>query len=195
MTGNKIREIAQTLGASARANKYRVSFAFPRGVQGSTDLRSIDTIAKSATAPQKEVGQIELWNQGRKLLIPGDTAFDNAWSLDFYLTENHELRYDLLKWQQACDNFHANIHTGNPEAIFADLRIEQLDSMGEVSAQYTLHNCFPQTVGEVSYGDDSADTPAEFNCTFAYTDFVMGTGEMDDCTINNASKNDTGLTC
>ncbi len=192
---NKISEIGQTLGASGRGNKYRVSFAFPAAVSSSTSLADVDILAKSATAPQKEIGIIELWNQGRKAVIPGDTTFDNAWALDFYLSENHAIRIDILKWQQACDNFHTNVHSGQPDKIYADLRLEQLDSAGNVSAQYTLHNCWPSVVGEVSYGDDSENTVTEFNVTFTYTDWVIGIGEEDTCAPMNATKNETALNC
>jgi len=188
-----IRELSSVLGATARANKYRVTFSFPPSVAGNTSLGDVDVLAKTAVAPQKEIGQIELWNQGRKLIIPGDTSFDNAWSVDFYLTEDHSLRYDLIKWADACDNFQKNKHSGNPRAIFTDLRVEQLDSAGNVTAQYTMHNCFPQTIGDISYGDDSADTPAEFNVVFAYSDWVTGTKEFSDYTIPKATKNDNAL--
>lgn len=188
-----IRDLSNVLGAAARATKYRVSFSFPGGVQGITNLDEVDILAKTATAPQKEIGLVEVFNQGRKLIIPGDTAYDNAWSVDFYLTENHQLRYDLIKWMDACDNFQNNVHAGRPDAIFADLRIEQLDSAGEVSAQYTMHNAWPQTVGEVSYADDSSDTVAEFNITFAYTDWVTGTSESSTYTAPTATKNTTAL--
>jgi hypothetical protein len=173
-----INELSRVLGAAARANKYRVSFTWPIAVKGETSLEDIDVLAKAATAPTKEIGQIELWNQGRKLIIPGDTAYDNAWDVTFYLTENHQLRYDMVTWMDACDNFQRNIHAGDPTQIFAELRIEQLDSDGNVTAQYTLHNAFPQNVGEVSFGADTADTPGEFNVTFAYSDWVTGTGEF-----------------
>ena len=185
-----IRELSSVLGASARANKYRVTFAFPSGVSGATNLDEVDILAKTAIAPQKEIGQIELWNQGRKLVIPGDTAFDNAWSVDFYLTEDHKLRYDIVKWMDACDNFQTNTHTGNPLAVFADLRLEQLDSAGNVTATYTMHNCYPSTVGDVTYGDDTADTPAEFNVVFAYSDWVLGKEETSNYSIASATKND-----
>ena len=188
-----INELSKVLGAAARANKYRVSFTWPTGFQGSTDLQSVDVLAKATNAPTRELGQIELWNQGRKLIVPGDTVYDNAWSVDFYLTEDHQLRYDLIKWMDACDNFQANKHSGDPSQIFAELRVEQLDSAGNVTAQYTLHNAFPQTVGEVAYGADSADTPAEFNVIFAYSDWVTGTGETSEPTPKSATKNPTGL--
>lgn len=190
---NKIREIGQVLNATARSNKYRLSFSWPTGVQGFTSLQDADIICKSATAPQREIGVIELWNQGRKLVIPGDTTFDNTWSVDFYAAENHQMRYDLVKWQAACDNFHKNQHSGQPSAIYADLRLEQLDSAGNVSARYTLHNCFPTVVGEISYADDSENTPVEFNVTFSYTDWVLGSGEEDDYTAMKPTLNPTSL--
>ncbi len=195
MAENKIRQIGAVLGTSGRQNKYRVSFAWPRGLTGVSSLEEVDVLAKSATAPQKEIGIIELWNQGRKLVIPGDTTYDNVWALDFYLSEDHAIRYDMLKWQQACDNFHSNIHTGQPDMIFADLRLEQLDSAGNVSAQYTMHNCWPSVVGEVSYDDSAENSPTEFSTTFTYTDFVTGVGETDDCDPMTATKNATGLSC
>lgn len=186
-----IRTLAETLGAGSRANKYRVIFSFPSGVSGVTSLEEVDVLAKSAIAPSKEVGQIQVWNQGRKLVIPGDTNFDNTWSLDFYLNESHSLRYDLIKWMDACDNFQKNQHSGNPIEIFADLRVQQLDSMGNPTAIYTLHNCFPQNVGEVSYGDDSADTIAEFNIVFSYTDWVLGDGEYSNYSPTDGVRNGT----
>ncbi len=190
---SKIREIGNVLNATARSNKYRLSFAWPTGVTGETALSEVDIICKSAMAPQRELGIIEVWNQGRKLVIPGDTTFDNAWSVDFYLGESHKLRYDMVKWQNACDNFHKNLHSGEPAQIYSDLRLEQLDSGGNVSAQYTLHNCFPTVVGEITYADDSENTPVEFNITFSYTDWVLGQGEEDDYKSMTVTGNATGL--
>ena len=190
---SKIREIGNVLNATARSNKYRLSFAWPTGIQGVSTLSEVDIICKAAVAPQREIGTIDLWNQGRKLVIPGDTTFDNSWSVDFYLGEDHKLRYDMVKWQNACDNFHKNLHSGLPNQIFSDLRLEQLDSAGNVSAQYTLHNCFPTVVGELTYGDDSENTPVEFNVTFSYTDWVLGSGEEDAYTPLVPTRNATGL--
>lgn len=190
---NKIREIGQVLNSTARSNKYRLSFAWPVAMNGITTLAEVDIICKSAVAPQREIGIIEVWNQGRKLVIPGDTAFDNVWSVDFYADESHTLRYDMVKWQVACDNFHTNRHSGRPDLVYSDLRLEQLDSDGKVTAQYTLHNCFPTVVGEISYSDDAENTPVEFNITFSYTDWVLGIGEKDNYTPIEATKNATSL--
>ena len=193
MATNKIREIEGVLGAAGRQNKYRFAFAWPKGIQGVSDLKEVDVLAKSTTAPERELGTIDLWNQGRKHVIPGDTAFSNTWTVDFYLGESHEIRYDMIKWQVACDNFHRNIHSGNPSAIFSDLRVEQLDSAMKVTAQYTLHNCFPTSVGEVSYSDDAENSVTEFSVTFSYTDFVLGSGEEDAWQPIEPTRNDTAL--
>jgi hypothetical protein len=172
-----IDKTLNVLKSTARANKYRVSFTWPSALQGETPLEDVDVLAKASNAPTRELGQIEVWNKGRKAIIPGDTVFDNAWSVDFYLTEDHQLRKDLILWMDKCDNFQLNTHTTDPREIYASLMIEQLDGQGNVTATYTLHNAFPQTIGEVSYGADSADTPAEFNVIFAYSDWVIGKGE------------------
>jgi hypothetical protein len=54
--------------------------------------------------------------------------------------------------------------------------------MGNPTATYTLHHCFPQNVGEVTYADDTPDTVAEFNVVFSYTDWVLGTSEYSNYT-------------
>lgn len=190
---SKIREIGNVLNSVARSNKYRLSFTWPLGIQGATSLQEVDIICKAASAPQKEIGNIEVWNQGRKHIVPGDTTFDNVWSTDFYLGENHQLRIDMIKWQNACDNFHKNLHSGKPDQIFADLKLEQLDSAGNVSARYTLHNCWPSVVGELSYSDDAENTPVELNISFTYTDWVIGAGEEDDYKAIAPTQNATGL--
>jgi len=188
---NKIREIQAVLESAGRANKYRVSFAFPQSVDNKADLKEIDVLAKSAIAPARDIGVIELWNQGRKLVQPGDTTFSNEWSLDFYLSEDHKLRYDFIKWQNACDNFHKNTHSGRPSEVMTSIRLSQLDSQGQETANYTLHNVFPMSVGEVTYGDDSENTVTEFNVSFSYTDFVIGTAEEDDYKLSTPSRQAT----
>ena len=188
-----ISELGRIIGSGGRASKYRVAFAFPSGVSAITSLADVDVMAKAAIAPQKEIGIIELFNQGRKLPIPGDTVFDGAWSVSFYGTEDHQFRKDIIKWMDSVDSFQTNKHSGNPLAVMTDLRLEQLDSAGEVTAQYTLHNCWPSSVGEISYSDESVDTLIEFDVVFSYSDWVIGTGEVSDYSITKATENETAI--
>lgn len=170
-----INSLKNALGAGARASKYRVQFSFPSAVNVSYDSRNIDLLCKSSSFPGIDIGVIEVWNQGRKLPLPGDTSFGNEWTLSFYNTENHDIRRSMLAWMIACDHFQTNTHTGAPAELMTDVTISQLDSAGKDGVPYTLHNVFVKGVGEISVADDSVDTIQEFDVTLSYSDWVPGT--------------------
>ncbi len=175
---NKVAELKSALGAGARPNKYRVNFSVPASVQTNSDLSTADTLCKASTFPSVTLGQIELFNQGRKLVIPGDTSYANTWTLTFYQTEDHALRKDMIAWLKAADHFQNNSHSGNPQAVLGEMSIEQLDSAGNGTAKYTFHNVFVQEVGEVAVAADTTDEAMEFEVTFSFTDWVVGDGEL-----------------
>ena len=186
-----IAELKNALGAGGRANKYSVGLSIPSAVATVSELANSDVLCKAATFPSMTVGQIEVFNQGRKLILPGDTTYTNTWTLTFYNTEDHALRRDMIAWMRAADDFQRNTHSGNPSSIMTDLNISQLDSKGNVTATYTFHNVFVQEVGEVSVGDDQTDTVQEFDVTFSFTDWVTGTGEFNEPNAATpAAKND-----
>jgi len=174
---NKLAELKNALGAGARANKYRVNFSVPAAVSTTSNLQNVDTLCKASNFPSMTLGQIEVFNQGRKLIIPGDTTFTNTWTLTFYNTEDHALRRDMIEWMRSADHFQTNSHSGNPTALMGELSVEQLDSAGNPTTRYTFHNVFVQEVGELAVGDDTADTIQEFDVTFSFTDWVVGGGE------------------
>jgi len=184
---NKLAELKSALGSGARANKYRVNFSVPAAVATSSNLQNVDALCKAANFPAMTLGKIEVFNQGRKLIIPGDTAYENAWTLTFYNTEDHALRKDMIAWMRAADHFQNNSHSGNPTALMGELSVEQLDSAGNPTAKYTFHNVFVEGVGELAVGDDTADTIQEFDVTFSFTDWVVGDGEFNTPEAGNAA--------
>lgn len=188
---NKLAELKSALGAGARANKYRVNFSVPAAVPVTSNLQNVDALCKASNFPSMSIGQIEVWNQGRKLIIPGDTIYTNTWSLTFYNTEDHALRKDMISWMKSADHFQNNTHTGNPSALMGELSVEQLDSAGNPTAKYTFHNVFVQEVGELTIGDDQADTIQEFDVTFSFTDWVVGDGELNNPAAGNAATGNT----
>jgi len=173
---NKLAELKTALGAGARANKYRINFSVPTAIATTSIMQNADTLCKATNFPSMTIGQIEVFNQGRKLLIPGDTTYTNSWAVTFYNTEDHALRRDMIAWMKAADNFQANTHSGNPSAVMGELGVTQLDSAGNATATYTFHNVFVQEVGELAVGDDQVDTIQEFDVTFSFSDWVVGTG-------------------
>lgn len=183
---NRLAELKNALGAGARANKYRVNFAVPAAVPVTSNLQNVDAICKASNFPSMSIGQIEVFNQGRKLIIPGDTAYTNTWNLTFYNTEDHGLRRDMISWMKSADHFQNNSHSGNPTAVMGELSVEQLDSAGNPTAKYTFHNVFVQEVSELSVGDDQVDTIQEFDVVFSFTDWVVGDGELNTPSAGNA---------
>lgn len=191
---NKLNELKVAIGAGARANKYRINFTYPFSVDSGTDMSKFDVLAHTASFPGKTVGMIEIFNQGRKLVIPGDTAFQNSWAITMYNREDHDIRRAIFNWMKACDNFQENKHSGVPASLMVDMSIEQLDSAGNPTAKYTFHNVWPQEVAEVSVDDTNQDMIQEFDVTLCYSDWVVGDAETDNPTSGNSSTlNETAL--
>lgn len=184
---NKLAELKSAIGAAARANKYRINFSVPAAVPTQSDLSTADTLCRSTSFPSMSIGQIEVFNQGRKLVIPGDTSFENTWSVTFYQTEDHAIRKDMIAWMKAADHFQNNSHSGEPTAILGELSVEQLDSAGNPTAKYTFHNVFVQEVGSIDLNDDTDSGAMEFDVTFSFTDWVVGDGELNNPAAGNAA--------
>lgn len=191
---NKIAQLKNAIGAAARGNKYRVNFSIPATVPTVSDLSQANTLCKATSFPSMTIGQIEVYNQGRKLVLPGDTSYTNSWSLTFYQTEDHALRKDLIAWMHAIDDFQRNRHSGTPNAVMGEMSVEQLDSAGNPTVKYTFHNVFVSEVGEITVGDDQNDAAQEFEATLSFTDWVVGDSDVNKPSAGNAATgNDTSL--
>lgn len=171
---NVINELKSALGAGARASKYRINLTFPSGVSTTSNQRNISVLGKTTSFPSVTVGVIEVFNQGRKLPLPGDTTFTNTWTVTFYNTEGHDLRRDFVAWLASIDHFQDNKHSGVPANLMIDASVAQLDSAANETAKYTFHNLFPSEVAEISVGADTLDTVQEFDVTFTFSDWVVG---------------------
>jgi hypothetical protein len=183
---NKLAELKSAIGAAARPNKYRLNMAVPAAVPTTSNLATADTLCKSANFPSVSLGQIEVFNQGRKLILPGDTEYTNTWTLTFYQTEDHAIRKDMLSWMKSADHFQNNSHSGNPTALLGELSVEQLDSAGNGTAKYTFHNVFVQEVGEIALADDTSEAQ-EFDVTFSFSDWVVGDKSLNEPAAGNSA--------
>lgn len=191
---NVINDLKTALGAGARPSKYLISITFPNAVSTNSNLRNIDILARTASFPALTIGQIEVWNQGRKLVQPGDTNFTNSWTTTFYNTEDHDLRRDIIAWQVACDHYQDNMHSGVPANLMIDASVSQLDSAGNPTVTYTFHNFWPMEVSEVSLGADTVDQIEEFDVNWSFTDWVVGNNSTQEPgTANAPTLNETAM--
>lgn len=173
---NKIEELKAVLKGGSRATKYMVKLSFPTEVDHKIELKDLNCLAKATSFPGVTIGQIEVFNQGRKLPIPGDTSYDGTWAVTFYMDNAHQVRKDFLNWQKSIDNFRANTHSGDVNKLFVEISVSQLDSLEKEVAEYTLANAWPQQIGEVSVGADQLDTIQEFDVTFSFSDWYINNG-------------------
>ena len=174
-----IADLKRVLKAGARPNKYQINFNFPTVVGSIVNQRDMSILCKAAQFPSKTVGTIEVFNQGRKLPLPGDTAYENTWSTTFYNTETHDIRRDILNWMKAMDNFQANYHSGEPAALMVDCQVKQLDSKQKETAIYTFHNFWPSVVSEIEIDAETQNAVETFTVTWTFSDWVVGVDEED----------------
>lgn len=188
---NKLAELKSAIGAGGRPNKYRINFSVPSAVPVTSNLQNADLLCKATQFPGVTLGGIEVFNQGRKMMIPGDTTYENSWTMTFYNTEDHALRKDMISWLKSADHFQNNTHSGNPGSVMGEMSVEQLDSAGNPTAKYTFHNLYVSEVAALDVGDDLIDTIQEFDVTFTFSDWVVGSGELNEPSAGNtASEND-----
>ena len=191
---NVINELKSALGAGARPSKYRVTLSFPGAVSTSSNQRNISVLAKAASFPSMTIGVIEVFNQGRKLPLPGDTTFTNSWNVTFYNTEDHNIRRDFVAWMASIDHYQDNKHSGVPASLMVDASVVQLDSAGNETAKYTFHNLFPSEVAEITLGADTTDAVQEFDVTFTFSDWVVGGNTVQEPgSANPPTLNETAL--
>ena len=161
----RLDDLKTHLGQGARANKYSITI----NKSGLPDGIFVDTLCKGAPIPGKTIGTIPVWNQGRKLLIAGDTSYSNSWAVNFYNDEAHIIRISMLAWMDEVDNFIENKHAVQPTDYMTEATVSQLNANGEIIATWKLYNLYPTDVSEVTLADESADSITEFTATFTFS--------------------------
>ena len=192
---NKIEDIKRVLKGGARATKYEVRFSTPQGVEQLLELKDMALLAKSTDFPGMQIGQIDVLVQGRKLPIPGDTSYDNQWTVNFYMDNAHKIRKQFIAWMKAIDNFQANTHSGDPAKLFAEMSVVQLDSLEKAVAVYTFKDVWPQNIGVAAIAADSTDQIQEFDVTFSFSSWIVeGTSGSQYNTPNDGRAASTNIT-
>lgn len=159
----KLDDLKYILGQGARANKYQIT------INGPVDGTTLDTLCQAASLPAKTVGTIPVFNQGRKLLIAGDTSFDNTWDVTFYNDEVHSVRTIIQAWMDMADNFIDNNHAASPSDYMYDADVSQLDGNDNATGTWKIYNLYPTNISAVDLGDETADTITTFVVTFTYS--------------------------
>lgn len=169
---NVVSELKTALGPGARSSKYKIKLNMPQA-SGATGGKIVNTMANASSFPGIQIGPIEVFTQGRKLVLPGETNYENTWTVTFYQTEGHELRREFLKWMHAMDDFHDNKHQADLVSLMTDVEVSQLNSQEEETVTYIFKDMFPSDVSAVTVSDSEQNTIQNFDVTFSFTSWVI----------------------
>jgi hypothetical protein len=164
-----ITDLKNVLGQGAKVDRFTIDLSVPAGNAALTLGTTGGVLVKSSAFPDKQIGKCEVWEQGRKLIIPGNTEFTNEWSVTFYQTADHNLRKMFIKWMSEIDDYATNNHNCNPTQYMVDGKVQQLSCEGVVSAEYLFHNMYPSHIAEVVVDGQTINTIEEFQVTFTFS--------------------------
>lgn len=168
MSNAVISALKDKLKQGQRPNKYKIDVQQPQGA--SVDLKNMNILCTQASFPGVSIAPIEVFQQGRKLVLPGHTEYDGTWDVTCYQTEGHDLRKELIKWKDYIDNFKENKHRSDPlDSTSGGTSVTQLDALGNNAITYEFQGLFPSQIGQVDLSDDSQNQIQTFSVTFSYT--------------------------
>ena len=192
-TTKTLRDFKSKLaGGGARPNLFEASInSFPTAIQDAWDNSSeaeggaFKFLCKSTALPASNLGSIEIPFRGRTLKVAGDRTFDD-WTVTIINDEDFKLRTAFERWSNVMSQLDDATGVTNPTSYMTDAFIQQLGRGPEVGAatnnggnssilrSYKFFDVFPVTVGEIALSYDTTDALEEFDVTFRYQYFTVG---------------------
>lgn len=177
---------ANLRGDGARPTLFEVSIYFPATIQGAFPTEQARFQTKASNLPSSTLGIIEAPYMGRKIKVAGDRTYDD-WTCTFINDEDFNIRNALEFWSNAMDQ-HSTVAGAkrvsgadeNPYSYVTNLVITQFGKQGNVIKEYTLHNAFPNNVGQIDVSWENNDQIEEFDVQWSFDYFTTtspgGTG-------------------
>ena len=192
-TTKTLRDFKSKLaGGGARPNLSEASInSFPTAISVAWDNSSeaeggaFKFLCKSTALPASNLGSIEIPFRGRTLKVAGDRTFDD-WTVTIINDEDFRLRTAFERWSNVMSQLDDATGVTNPTSYMTDSFIQQLGRGPEVGAatnnggnssilrSYKFFDVFPVTVGEIALSYDTTDALEEFDVTFRYQYFTVG---------------------
>lgn len=146
-------------------------FYYYPNIPGSQLGERASYLVKSSILPGVTLEEHNLSWQGHAFKFAGKHTF-NDWTIDFNVDKDAKIRLDFENWVR---NYIHNPETneyGSLSDYMMDQNLELLGYNGQYILQYTLHNCWPKSVADVTVDYTSADV-ASFQVTFSFTHYSL----------------------
>ena len=169
-----INDLKTQLRGGLRKNKYQIIFNPPGDFMTSEKL---NLLCKGSNLPDKVISVVEVFHYGRKYAMRGETTYNTSFDLTFYDDDNFNVRRIFDYWLTLIDNSKKTVEASPAPSAFnepnyqRDFEIWQLDANQNRVYGYIMHNCFPTTMGTVTYDDSETDSLVEFNVSFSYSEY------------------------
>ena len=192
-TTKTLRDFKSKLaGGGARPNLFEASInSFPTAISEAWDNSSeaeggaFKFLCKSTALPASNLGSIEIPFRGRTLKVAGDRTFDD-WTVTIINDEDFRLRTAFERWSNVMSQLDDATGVTNPTSYMTDAFIQQLGRGPEAGSatnnggnssilrSYKFFDVFPVTVGEIALSYDTTDALEEFDVTFRYQYYTVG---------------------
>lgn len=167
---------SQLATSGARSNQFRVQITFPSILPNAALAgQKLQFLAKTAQLPSSTVADIEVMYRGRPVHFAGERTFE-PWSIDVYNDNDFIVRNAFESWVDTMansDTTHGAMYT---QIYQVDMQVQQLDRNDRIVKEYTFHDAFPLTVGQIQLDWDASNQIEIFPVTFQYNYFTSETG-------------------
>ncbi len=158
-------------GSGARPNLFEIQFTFPPSAPDGNASRLVTQVTFAASAPESNLGLIQLSYYGRKLKYPGDRTY-SAWETKFYNDENHTIKNALEKWSQSLNSAEGNLRSAaaaTPFGYQVDITVRELSKIGGPALkEYKLVGAYPESVQAVNLNWGDNNTIQEITVVWQY---------------------------
>ena len=113
--------------------------------------------------------------RGRPGHFAGEREFE-PWSIEVYNDNDFIVRNAFESWVDTMansDTTHGAMYT---QIYQVDMQVQQLDRNDQIVKEYTFHDAFPISVGQIQLDWDSSNQIEIFPVTFQYNYFTSETG-------------------
>ena len=156
---------SQLVDGGARANLFRIILNFPAYADGNVEKASF--LCNAGRIPGAQVGIVEVPFRGRTLKLPGDRTFED-WTVSIYNDAEFDVHSAFVRWQDGMSGFSTNTGFTNPESMFVDIKVQQLDRKENVIKEFLIEDAWPSLVAAIDLTYEQTEQIEQFQVTFEY---------------------------
>ena len=156
---------SQLADGGARSNLFRIILNFPAYADGNVEKASF--LCRAGQIPGAQVGIVEVPFRGRTLKLPGDRTFED-WTVSIYNDAEFDVHSAFVRWQDGMNGFSTNTGFTNPESMFVDIKVQQLDRKENVIKEFLIEDAWPSLVAAIDLTYEQTEQIEQFQVTFEY---------------------------